>query len=235
MIFQYPRLICATSRRPQNMSFAFGETRESLANRGKFLTSLGIDFRDLVCAKQVHGCRIKVVQGIHRGCGALNQESAISDTDALVTNERNLPLAIFTADCLSIFLYDPLGHVVALVHAGRRGSQQEISVKTALLMQEKFNTDLKELRVGFGPGIRDCCYEVSSEIGGAFSFAALRRQGHFYLDLAAMNKKQLLDLGVRQENISDSNICTACKADEFFSYRREGASCGRMMSVTMLR
>jgi hypothetical protein len=217
------------------MSLVYGDTTDSLENRRNFLKKLGIDYQDLVCAKQVHGGRTAYVRETERGKGALSFENALEDVDALITDKRNLPLAVFTADCLTIFLYDPVGVSIGIIHAGWRSTRENIAAKTIQLMQKKFNTETRTLYVGFGPAIRCCCYEVQEELIRYFPDNFLKRDGHYYLDLVGINKRQLLDLGIKDINISDSKICTSCQNKEFFSYRREGKNCGRMMSVIMLK
>ncbi len=230
-------LLCAFSTRISgNMSLSYGDTANALENRKNFLKGLGIDYRDLVCAKQVHGSLARYIQEIDKGQGALSYDNAISDTDALITNKKNLPLSIFTADCLSVFLYDPKTHSIGLVHAGWRSSKDNIAVKAVKLMQEEFNTKAQDLYAGFGPAIKDCCYEVGGKLADFFAPEYLiKRGGRYYLDLTGVNKKQLLMQGVKGKNIFDSGICTFCRNGEFFSFRKEEGSCGRMMSVMMLR
>lgn len=217
------------------MSLFCGDTTEVLNSRRAFLEGLGIDYRTLVCAKQIHRCRIRYVTEEDKGKGALSYDTAVADTDALITDKRNLPLAIFTADCPSIFLYDPITPAIGLVHAGWQGTHRRITPKTVQLMQKKFSTHPQNLYVGFGPAIRGCCYEVGREFRSLFACGLMERDNHFYLDLVQLNKIQLLKLGVKDTNISDSGICTSCKNKEFFSYRKMGNGCGRIMSVIMLR
>lgn len=237
-LFNLPsaKLICAfSSRNLKNMSLSYGDTSESLKNRENFLKELGIDYRDLVCARQIHSNYIRYAREEDEGKGALSYESAIADTDAFITDKRNVPLAIFTADCLSLFLYDPKTPAIGLVHAGWRSSKENIVTKAIKLMQEKFYTLTEYLYVGFGPNIRSCCYEVGKEFVNFFPGNIIERDDRYYLDLVSINKKQVLDIGVKELNIFDSGICTSCQNEEFFSYRKEGKSCGRMMSVIMLR
>jgi len=230
------KVVCAFSPRSlHNMSLYYGDTKESLGNRKDFLTSLGIDYSALVCAKQVHADNVRYVKEADSGKGALFYENSIPDTDALITDKRNLPLAIFTADCLSIFLFDPRTPAIGLIHAGWRSSRERIAVKTLALMQEEFSSRAQDLLVGFGPSIRSCCYQVGSELQDYFSDGIIKKEDSYYLDLISINKKQLLASGVKEKNIFDAQICTFCQAQEFFSYRKEGKSCGRSMSVIMLK
>ena len=230
-----PRPVAAFSCRPnQNMSLCYGDTRESLNNHKDFLESLGIDSQDLVCAKQIHKDNVQYVTEQDRGRGALSYETSIPDTDALITDKKNLPLAVFTADCLSVFLYDPIKPAIGLVHAGWRSSKEDLTVKTLRLMQQKFNTEISDLYAGFGPAIRSCCYEVGQDFQEYFGQDVITKGNRYYADLAGINKRQLLESGVKERNIFDSQICTSCRNVEFFSYRKDGKDCGRIMSVIML-
>ncbi len=152
----------------------------------------------------------------------------------MVTDKKNLPLAVLTADCLSVFLYEPKTPAIGLVHAGWRSTKDNIAAETIKLMQEKFHADPKDLYAAFGPAIRSCCFEVEKEIMDSFPGGLIRRDNRYYLDLARINKNQLLDSGVKDRNIFDCGICTVCRNAEFFSYRKEKSDSGRMMSVMML-
>lgn len=228
-------LVCAFSQRAcGNMSLFYGDTKDSLNNRRDFLNNLGIDYRDLVCAQQIHGSNIKDIKEEDRGRGALSYTDAIASTDAFITDKKNLPLAIFTADCLSLFLFDPITPSVGLIHAGWRSTKEAITTQAIQLMKEKFSTPAEDLRVGFGPAIRNCCCQVGEEFNNFSPEDIVKRNGYYYLDLIQINKKQALELGVKDKNIIDCRICTSCQNKEFFSYRREGDICSRMMSVIML-
>lgn len=235
MNFTHSCLIFATSKKPENMSFVHGDTGESLENRGRFLNSLSVNYADLVCGNQVHGGTVRCVVESDKGKGALSANSSINDTDAFVTNIRNLPLGIFTADCLSICLFDPVHYALGLAHAGWRSAKAMIVINAVVLMREKFNSHAQDLCAVFGPCIRNCCYEVKQEFSEYFPQAIEQRKGGFYFDLAGVNKAQLLKAGLKDENIFDNNECTYCQQEEYFSCRRESDKCGRMLSVAMLK
>lgn len=95
--------------------------------------------------------------------------------------------------------------------------------------------DPQDLYAGFGPAIRGCCYEVGEEFSESFPQELLVRDEHYYLDLASVNKKQLLNSGVREENIADCAICTSCNNEGYFSFRKEEETYGRMVSAIMLK
>ena len=206
-----------------------------IKNRKKILQRIGINYRDLVCVKQPHKANIIKVNKKYRGKGAVNFKSAISSFDGLITREKKLPLAVFTADCLSIFLFCPKTNTIGLIHAGWRGTKGEIAKKAIILMKQNFNCKPKDIIVCLGPTIRRCCYEVGNDFKKYFKQGLIKRNGRLFLDLIKINKKQLVSCGVKNKNIIDSKICTSCENNKFFSYRREKDKAGRMMSVIMLK
>ncbi|MEW5759112.1 MAG: peptidoglycan editing factor PgeF [Candidatus Omnitrophota bacterium] len=234
-IFKDGLTLAFSNRRDGNMSFNCGNTKKSLNNRRLFLSRIGIKYQDLICAKQIHSTNVFSVTKKDKGSGALAYESAISDTDALVTNKKNLPLGIHTADCLSIFIYDSDKKAVGIVHAGWHSTKEKIIVKTIHKMQNEFNSSLKDLFFLFGPAIRSCCYKVGESFSSIFSQSVIKRGNDYYFDLIKENHSQILSLGVTEKDIFDSGICTSCQNKDYFSYRKEGNSCGRILSVIILR
>ncbi len=225
---------CCSTRSDGNMSLNHAEAGSSLINRKNFLADSGINEKYLVCAKQVHGANVKRVGISERGSGALSYETALPETDALITREKGLPLAIFTADCLPIFLFDHKNRAIGLAHAGWRGTHEEIARKTVEAMKKEFFTAPEDLCVQLGPAILSCCYRVLGDFQEKFPGNVYRRGENFYLDLSGANRRQLELCGVRPSNILDCAICTYCHNREYFSYRRENSASGRMMSVMML-
>jgi len=204
-------------------------------NRALFLRRLKINPNDLVCLRQAHGNRIYFAAKEDKGRGALTYASAIPGYDAMVTKARRLPLAVFTADCLSIFLLDTKTGLAAVAHSGWRGTKDAIALNLLAMLKDKFSSQPEHILCGFGPSIRSCCYEVGPEFADYFSHGLIRRRGKFFLDLVEANLRQLLSAGILKKNITTSSICTSCQHKDFFSYRREGPSAGRMMSVIMMK
>lgn len=224
-----------SNRLSGNMSLNYGDVRESLSNRRSFLGSLGINYRGLVCAKQIHSANIKRAGLLEKGAGALVYKTALTDTDAIITNKKNLPVVILSADCLSVFFYDPVSRSIGLVHAGWQGTQKNIVLKTIAAMRSEFNARPEDIQIFFGPAIRSCCYQVKEEFQDKFREGLLLRKEGFFLDLAGINEKQLIRGGVDPAKIEDCSICTGCLNKEYFSFRKEGPFCGRIMSVLMLK
>jgi YfiH family protein len=200
------------------------------ANRRLFSEVLGIPAERWVTAEQVHGGDVAQVTEVAAGW-------KIPGVDALVTDVPDLPLALFYADCASLFFYDPAQRAIGLAHAGWRGTVAEIAIRTARGMAEAFGSRPKELLVGLGPHIGPCCYEVGEEVVTAlerWEGAIQHREERAFADLGAANRAQLLSAGISKENIYQADPCTSCDVDAFFSYRREGPT-GRMAAVLMLR
>ena len=101
-------------------------------------------------------------------------------------------------------------------------------------MQNKFGSQPKDLFVGFGPSIRSCCFEVGEDFKSNFAFGLLHKEGRIFMDIVLINQRQLVDCGVREENIFDPALCTYSDKD-FFSFRKEAKAAGRMISVMMLK
>ena len=159
----------------------------------------------------------------------------IADTDAVITQDRGVVLTIRTADCAPVFIFDPDAPVIALIHAGWRGARLGIVRKTVQALCERTGTAPGRLQAAIGPAIRACCYEFDTEEIPEFKPHMTRVRGKFHFDLAGYLRDELAGCGVGQESLFDSGLCTYCNPDDFFSYRREKAGCGRMVSYMMMR
>ncbi|CAA6823013.1 MAG: COG1496: Uncharacterized conserved protein [uncultured Sulfurovum sp.] len=204
-------------------------------NRQKFSTIFP-NFKFIV-ANQTHSVNIYIVKK-NQEQGWSSLADAIEDSDALITNQTHIMLSILTADCVPILLFDPINKVIAAVHAGWKGTQQEILLKTVQKMQEVFNTDPKNILAGIAPSIGKCCYEVDWNVAKNFEKienAYNQNNNKYMLDLPHINKVQLLNAGLKEEYIELSNVCTACEVQDYFSYRKEGGCSGRFMSMIGLK
>ena len=152
----------------------------------------------------------------------------IIDGDAIITNEKNVPLVILTADCVPVVLVDTENKAVGLAHAGWRGTYGKICEETLKSMQENYNTNPENVVAIIGPSIGSCCYEVSYDLIDKFEKLLPNadekiyeiREGKYYLNLWEVNTQILKEFGVLKSNIINMNICTSCNCDRFFSYRK---------------
>ena len=238
---RHPSLLHVVTTKSSDFPYLFslalhtGERVENIiANRNK-LSSLLKSEKPLhyIVANQTHSDHIKVIsQKETKGWESL--EDAIEDCDALVTDVKGVILSILTADCVPILLYDKQKEVVAAIHAGWKGTQAQIVSKTVHKMREVYGCNPKEIIAGIAPSIGRCCYEVGEDVAAHFfdtpkGFTAVGEK--YMLDLPFINKQQLLDAGLKEENIEMSHTCTACDAERFFSYRKEQGCSGRFMSM----
>ena len=190
-----------------------------------------------IIANQTHGSRIVVIRE-QETRGWESQSDAIENCDALITNMPNTILNILTADCVPVLLYDTKKGVIAAIHAGWKGTQKQIVIKTLQKMKTEFNSNPNDILAGIAPSIGRCCYEVGEDVAKHFfdmpqSFVQIKDK--YMLDLPYINKEQLLDFGLKEKNIEMSNICTSCHTDRFFSYRKEKGCSGRFVSMIGLK
>ena len=181
--------------------------------------------------KQVHGDKVEEVKS----------KKGPLEADALITNKPGILLSVRTADCVPIFILDKENKAIGLIHAGWKSSIAQIVKKTVQKMKDCYGTDPANCLIGIGPAIGPCCYEVGEEVISKLntlkrweSFAARTSSAKWYLDLKLLNKELLLEEGIKEENISISHLCTSCRPDLFYSYRRDGGT-GRMFALLMLR
>lgn len=227
-----------------NLAFHVGDEPEDvIENRKKFCEALGIDINDLTAGEQVHGDKIRLVTGEDRGSGAFDYQTAFSCTDGFITNQPGVVLSSYYADCVPLFIYDPVHRAVALAHAGWKGTVKRIGAKTIRAMGERFDTRAEDCLVGIGPSIGGCCYQVDEYVIDPFKkeFDFIEEvtqdegEGHWLLDLPAANRHIFRETGVPAENIEMSQFCTSCRTDLFYSYRAENGDTGRMASIIMLK
>ncbi len=227
-----------------NMAFHVGDDPEKVrTNRKLVCEALGMKAEDLVAAVQVHGSEVAVVTAEDRGRGALDYATALSDTDALITNVPEVPLSSYYADCVPILLYDPIKTCVGLAHAGWRGTVQGIAGKTVARMSEVYGSNPADILAAIGPSIGPCCYQVDVPVQQAleknFSYwqELLTPAGtdRWQLNLWETNRKILLAAGVLEKHITVANLCTSCRHKELFSYRADQGKTGRMASLIMIK
>lgn len=214
------------------------DKRENVLKNYEIISAaLGIDADKLVLSKQVHKTDIVDVTSADFGNG-LMRENKFESADALVTNEKNVPLVTFYADCVPVFLLDRKKGVLALVHSGWRGTVDKISALTVQHMIKNYGSEPENIIAAVGPSVRQCHFEVGEEVADEFcrEFAEFVDDSGVkpHVDLQGCVIKQLTDEGVLRENITDSGICTCCRCDEFYSHRITGDNRGTMAAIAML-
>ena len=191
-------------------------------DRGDLSTLVGLNPNHVVKPKQVHSAEVKFVY----------TPGEIAATDALISNSNSIVLSIQVADCIPLFLADPLNGLIGLVHAGWRGGEKRIIPDTVNIMVQKGGSR-KGIIAFMGPSIRQCCFEIGPEVSKKFPIDCLinGNRDRSFLDLQRVAINQLLGSQVLEKNIFSSDECTKCNPDKYFSYRRSGSKAGRMIGV----
>ncbi|MEF9984165.1 MAG: peptidoglycan editing factor PgeF [Oscillospiraceae bacterium] len=216
-----------------NLGFNTGDLLENVLENRKIVKSdMGLLDCIEIIPQQVHKSDIAVVTD-----EMINTNKSyirLGDFDGLVTNKTKVLLTTGHADCLAVYLYDYKNNVIGLSHAGWRGTQLNIVKHTAEKMINELGADVNTMIGAVSPGISKCCFEVGEEVYEKFKndfsfiddYAVKKDNGKFNLDLKGINKRQFLDIGI--ENVEVSDYCTSCSTELFFSYRKENGKTGRM-------
>ena len=238
----YPLLVHLVSQKNPTKEYGFSLALHTDENPQKILQNRAtiqdkFPNMEFIVADQTHSNNIEIIKKKETR-GWESQESVIQDCDAFITNQNGIMLTILTADCVPILLFDPKKNVIGAVHAGWRGTKQEIVLKTVEKMQQKFGSTPQDIIAGVAPSIGRCCYEVGEDVAKYFfeDRSSFTQKGKkIMLDLPYVNKMQLLKSGLLEQNIEMSEVCTACKVDDYFSYRKEQECSGRFMSMIGLK
>jgi len=215
-----------------NLGHTVGDDLDAVQeNHRRVFALFGIDRQQVVSPYQVHSAHVRPVGPEHGG-------TVQNATDGLLTTAPRVVLLFRFADCVPIILWDPIHRAVGLAHAGWRGIANGVVGAAVEAFGRYAGSRPENLWVGIGPAIGPCCYRVGPEVVAAVVGESAdapelvhRREDGLYLDLPGVVQAQLETLGVRR--IEMSGICTACRTDEWFSYRAEGGRTGRFGVLVM--
>jgi len=210
-----------------NLSYSVGDKKEIVdENRKRFFQSIGLSVKNVGYQRQTHSDIVRVIE-----CGGDNGVS-----DAMITQKKNLGLAIAVADCVPIFIYDKQNKIIAAVHSGWRGTEQKILSKTLNTIRENYNSDPKNLIAYIGPSISQANYEVGKEVAEKFDNTYIKPKGDKYLlDVSGINYQLLIDFGIPKNQIQKSELCTYEFKSLLHSYRRNGNLSGRSLGVIAIK
>lgn len=186
-------------------------------------------------AKQVHGTDILIIKD-------QNTNVSKEEKDGFITNCKGIALATYHADCVPIYFYDTKKDVIGLAHAGWKGTLNNISGSIIDGMIKEYDSKVEDIIVAIGPSIGVCCYEIGLDLVKLFSERypkekdiIIEKGEKIYLDLWKVNRINLLKLGIKENNIYHSNICTSCRVDKLYSYRKENGTKNRMIAAIGLK
>lgn len=210
-----------------------------LDSRITLAMQLGVDLDDLIMPRQTHSCRVAVIDEHFRSLDIDKQEEALEGVDALVTSLTGVVIGVNTADCVPIVMADPQAGVIAVAHAGWRGTVGRIA-KNAVEVMCRQGARAERIHATMGPSICQECFEVGDEVVEAFKKAhfdlgaIVKRNadtGKAHIDLRAANRDVLVAAGVPADNTVLSQHCSRCESDRFFSARRLGINSGRTFTA----
>lgn len=243
-----------------NLSYTRGDTKEAVdENYRRVATVLSCDVNDFVCSHQTHTTNVKKVSSADGGKG-VTRERDFSDIDGLITNEPGVVLATFYADCVPLYIVDPVHKAIGLSHSGWRGTVQKMGKVTLEAMAKEYGTKPEDVRVAIGPSICQECYEVSEDVALAFLEAFpedmekeeqyakhyqdgkmenclcyQKANGKYQLNLWYANYRVFRDAGVPDNQIEITDICTCCNPDFLFSHRASHGKRGNLGAFLTLK
>jgi YfiH family protein len=223
-----------------NLSTSVGDEPDNVRiNRERLYQALSVDERPMSYVRQVHGCRVFEAHDLNPSRVA---DGVSIEADAQMTDRSGISLVLTFADCVPILVYDPVHHVVGLAHAGWRGTISEVGRRLVEAMNLRYGSRPYDLRAAIGPSIGGCCYEVGDEVARQFQtrwpgsvVASRSHQASWLVDLWDANRRQLTGAGLLAAHVHVSQLCTACRVDQFYSHRRQAGRAGRFAVVAMLR
>lgn len=226
-----------------NLGFNRGDLDENvLKNHKIFAKAVGFPYENIVTTNQTHTTNVRVVTKEDCGKG-ITKDRDYSDVDGLITNVPGIVLATYYADCVPLYILDPVNKAIGLSHSGWKGTINRIGENTLKLMNENYGTNPKDVICCIGPSICQDCYEISEDVANEFinefgknnKILYNKGNGKYQLNLWESVKQVFLDAGVEYDNIYTTDICTCCNKDELFSHRGHHGKRGNLAAFLMLK
>ena len=231
-LLEYPEIThCYTMKSNNQLNFQIRNRDFFNQSCNKIYKCLELKNPLVVRPYQTHTDNVKVVRKIEK----------LEDTDGIITNKKEIALITTSADCISLLLYDPVKKAIGSIHSGWKGTLKGIIVKAIEKMKNEYKSNPEDIICCICPSIRQCCFEVDEDVKDLFynKYKDLKNideiiklgdkkedKQKYYIDTVKINIELLKNIGLKEENIIDSNICTMCHSKEFHSYRADGKSFG---------
>ena len=215
-----------------NLAYHVGDKKSDVDKNHQILAdTLHYSRKKLVHMKQIHSAKVIKVDKRYNF-------NTPPTCDALITDEKDLPIMVMVADCTPILFYDSVKKVIAVAHAGREGAFLNIIKNVIDAFKENYNSNTNDIVVNVGTSICQKCYKVNKNIFNeavqlGYSSSILKENEDYFLDIRFILKKQLSENGIKVENIELSTECSSCSCKKYFSYRAEGIT-GRFAGVIMM-
>ncbi len=243
-LLEYPELKhCYTLKNDGKLNFPpiYKDENTYKQSCQKICDCLEIDLKQarIVKPHQTHTNKVKNV----------NQVETLEEIDGVITNKKDLVLLTTSADCISLLLYDPVKKVIGSIHSGWKGTLKQICVNSIKNMIQYYNSKPQDIICSICPSIRKCCFEVDEDVKNLFYTEYQNLEGidkiiqkthikeekqKYVIDTVAINIELLKQIGLKEQNIIDSNLCTVCHSDKFHSYRTDKELSGRNAALMSL-
>lgn len=216
-----------------NLRFNCDDKRENVIENYRIIAeTLGMDYKKLVLSKQVHGDVIHTVTEADMGNG-ITYENKFDSVDALITDQKGIPLVTLYADCVPLFFLDKRQGIAALSHSGWKGTVGRIGQKTVEKMKNDYGSRAEDILTAIGPSIQECHFEVGDDVAEIFirefgNDTAVRYGAKYHVNMQKAIEKQFIESGILPENIDNSGICTYCNSDLLFSHRKTNGRRGNL-------
>ena len=228
-----------------NLGLSTGDSAEHVrANFERLAEAIGISADQMVTAAQTHTKNIRIITAEDAGKGVTRPKD-YANIDGLITNVPGICLTTSHADCNPVLLYDPVAGAIGAVHSGWMGTLQNITAEAVHAMEKAYGTSPCNLRAAIGPALCRDCFEVDLDVADRFLAAypylaedtglLVYRGQKAYIDLKGIIKRELVSLGLPEEGIEVSGLCTKEEPELFFSHRRSGTKRGLMAAAILLR
>lgn len=240
-LLEYPEIThCYTMKSNNQLNFQIRDRDFFNQSCNKIYKCLELKNPLVVRPYQTHTDNVKVVRKIEK----------LEDTDGIITNKKEIALITTSADCISLLLYDPVKKAIGSIHSGWKGTLKGIIVKAIEKMVTEYQSNPEDIICCICPSIRQCCFEVDEDVKDLFynKYKELKNieeiiklgdkkedKQKYYIDTVKINIELLKNIGLKEENIIDSNICTMCHSKEFHSYRTDGKSFGVNGAIIALK
>ena len=222
-----------------NISIHRGDDPEAVEeNKRRIGNAIGVTPESMVYTQQTHTTNVKRV-------GKADCGTSLPETDGMITNEADVCLVTFYADCVPLYFVDPVKKAIGLSHSGWRGTVNNMAQATVDAMVKEFGCEPKDILAAVGPSICQDCYEVSEDVILEFKekfkeehyedLFYKKENGKYQLNLWKANEIRFLEAGILPEHMAISNLCTCCNPDVLFSHRVTGWDRGNLSAFLSLK
>lgn len=212
-----------------------------LENYNKITNELNLSSKNIVRPFQTH---TNFVKNVTNEKGIFIEE--LKDIDGLLTDRKDEVLSLTFADCTPIYLYDEKKNIIGNIHSGWKGTLNKIGKLAVEKMIKDYGSNPEDIICAIGPTIRKCHFEVDEDVKDMF-YEAFKNSNiislgqikdgkqKYYIDTVLANINMMRDLGLKDENIIDSKICTVCNSDKMHSYRVDKNLAGRNTAIIAIK